>query len=190
MANLFDASQSPMVAPTNIVVGDYLLWRRSLPDYSNATYTATYVAKIAGNSASEILIVGTANDSDYLFTVTSTTSSAFLAGNYFWQLEISSGANRLVIERGNWIISPDLDIGSADPRSHADIMITKIESLLSGRGDADVSSYSINGRSINKLSIAELVEWRDYYKAEQVKERREARRLSGQSTGSMIKVRF
>ena len=154
MANLFDASQSPMVTPTNIVVGDYLLWRRSLPDYSNATYTATYVAKIAASSASEITVVGTASDSDYLFTISSTTSSAFLAGNYFWQLEISSGANRLVIERGNWIISPDLDVGSADPRSHADIMVTKIESLLSGRGDADVSSYSINGRSISTISFA------------------------------------
>jgi len=61
---------------------------------------------------------------------------------------------------------------------------------LSGRADADVSSYSINGRSISKLSIAELIEWRDYYKSEQVKELREYRKQSGQSTGSVIKVRF
>jgi len=190
MANLFEVTESPTVTPTNIIVGDYLLWRRSLGDYLNTTYTATYVAKIATGSSSEIQIVGTAYQSDYLFTVTSSTSSAFTVGSYHWQLEISTGANRRVIERGTWSILPDLDNSNADPRSHADIMITKIESLLSGRADADVSSYSINGRSISKLSIAELIEWRDYYKSEQVKELREYRKQSGQSTGSVIKVRF
>lgn len=190
MANLFDPLQSPMVTPTNIVVGDFLLWRRSLPDYLNTTHTATYIAKIATGAASEIQVVATNSEDNYLFTVTSATSSSFNVGNYHWQLEVATGANRIVIERGYWTIIPDLDNANADPRSHAEIMITKIESLLSGRADADVSSYSINGRSLSKLSIAELVEWRDYYKSEQVKERREARRLLGQSTGSTIKVRF
>lgn len=189
MANLFNVSESPMETPTQIVVGDYLLWRRNLQDYSPTTYTATYVAKIA-STASEIQITSTASDGNFLFTVTSATSAGFTAGEYYWQLEVSDGTNRIVIERGMWTIIPDLDVGSADPRSHAEIMVAKIESILQGRADQDVSSYSINGRSLTRMGVTDLTDWRDYYKAEIVKQKREYRRQLGQATGSSIRVRF
>ena len=189
MANLFNVSESPMETPTEIVVGDYLLWRRNFPDYSPTTYTATYVAKIAASS-SEIQVSSTASDGNFLFTVTSATSSGFTAGEYHWQLEMSDGTNRIVIERGIWTVLPDLDVGSADPRSHAEIMIAKIESILQGRADQDVASYSINGRSLTRMGVTDLTDWRDYYMAEIVKQKREYRKKLGQATGQTIRVRF
>ena len=78
----------------------------------------------------------------------------------------------------------------SDPRSHAEIMVKKIESILQGRADQDVSSYSINGRSLTRMGVADLVEWRDYYMAEIVKQKREYRKKLGQSTGQTIRVRF
>jgi hypothetical protein len=189
MANLFNVSESPMETPTEIVVGDYLLWRRNFPDYSPSTYIATYVAKIAATS-NEIQVSSTASDGNFLFTVNSSTSSNFIAGEYYWQLEISDGTNRIVIERGMWTIIADLDVNSADPRSHAEIMIKKIESILQGRADQDVASYSINGRSLTRMGVNDLIDWRDYYKAEVIKQKRDYRRKLGQATGSSIRVRF
>ena len=84
----------------------------------------------------------------------------------------------------------DLDSANADPRSHAEIMLGKIESLLSGRADADVASYSIAGRSLTKLEITELIEWRNYYKREVIMQRRKERIREGKSTGSTILARF
>ena len=70
------------------------------------------------------------------------------------------------------------------------IMLNKIESLLQGRADKDVSSYSIQGRSIAKMSIVDLLQWRDYYRKEVSKERRDNAIALGRPTKTTMKVRF
>lgn len=194
MANLFDPAQSPTVEPTNVVVGDFIQWRRTDlgSDYPNTAYTMTYVARITAGGNTEIQLTGTAYGNDYLFTVSSTTSAAFVAGYYHWQLEAVriSDSNRIVIDRGSFNAIADLDVNGADPRSHAEIMIGKIESLLQGKADADVANYSVAGRSLTKMSFAELQKARDDYKAEFAKETIAERIRKGQASGSTIKVRF
>ena len=194
MANLFDAANAPTTEPTEVVVGDYIQWKRTDlgADYPNNLYTATYVARITGGGANEIQLTGTASGDDYLFTVDSATSADFAPGEYHWQLEIvrDSDSNRIVVDRGYFTALPDLDVNQSDPRTHAEIMIDKIESLLNGKADADVSSYSIAGRSLTKLSFNELVEARDYYKREHQREIIAERIRRGKSTGATVKVRF
>jgi len=77
-----------------------------------------------------------------------------------------------------------------DPRSHNEIMLQKLESLLEGKADSDVSSYSIAGRSLNKLGPAELLEWRDYYKREVASEKRAEAIKHGRRSKSTILARF
>ncbi len=194
MANLFDAANAPTTEPEKIVVGDYIQWKRTdlSIDYPPASYTATYVARITGGGSSEVQITGTNSDGDYLFTVTSATSAGFTAGQYHWQLEIvqNSSSNRIVVDRGYFDAIVDLDINGTDPRTHAEIMVAKIESLLSGKADSDVANYSIAGRSLTKLNFQELIQARDYYKAEVRKEEIDERIRRGQATGSTIQVRF
>lgn len=194
MANLFEAAESPTIEPDRFVLGDYVRWRRVdiSDDYPNTAYTMTYVARITGGGSTEIQIAGTAYDNDYLFTVSSATSSNFTAGFYHWQLECvrNSDSNRIVIDRGTWDIVVDLDVNGSDPRTHAEIMVAKIESLLSGKGDADVANYSIAGRSLTKLSFDELLKARDFYRAEAHKEQMEDRIRQGRQSGSTVKVRF
>lgn len=194
MSNLFDAANAPTTEPEEIVVGDFLQWKRPdlVTDYPPASYTATYVARITGGGASEIQLVGTNSNGVYLFTVTSATSSGFTAGQYHWQLEIvqNSSGNRIVVDRGYFEAIVDLDVNNADPRTHAEIMITKIESLLSGKADSDVANYSIAGRSLTKLTFQELIQARDYYKKEHRKEEIDERIRRGIATGSTIQVRF
>lgn len=194
MANLFDSANAPNKEPETIVVGDYLLWKRTDlgSDYSNSLYTATYVARITGGGNTEVQVVGTASGSDYLFTVSSATSEAFVAGFYHWQLEIkrNSDNNRIVVDRGNFTVIVDLDVNGADPRTHSEIMVGKIESILNGKADSDVSSYSVAGRSLTKMSFNELLQARDYYKREMLKEETAESIRRGDATGATIKVRF
>jgi hypothetical protein len=194
MANLFDAANAPTTEPVTVVVGDFIQWKRTDlgADYPNNLYTATYVARITGGGSNEITLPGTASGEDYLFTVESEDSADFAPGYYHWQLEIvrNSDSNRIVVDRGVFTAIVDLDVNQSDPRTHAEIMISKIESLLSGKADADVSSYSIAGRSLTKLSFSELVEARDYYKREYQKEVIAERIRRGKSTGATVKVRF
>lgn len=194
MANAFDPAESPTVEPSEVVVGDFIQWRRvDLSEhYPNDEYTATYVARITGGGNTEIQITGTAYNGDYLFTVDSATSADFVAGYYHWQLEISrdSDGNRIVVDRGAFDAIVDLDVGGADPRTHAEIMLTKIETLLEGKADSDVANYSINGRSLTKLGLSELIEWRDYYRAEVIKLRRQEQIKLGRRVPASVKVRF
>lgn len=194
MANLFDESNAPEGEPLKVVVGDFIQWKKTAlaEAYPPASYSAEYVARVAAGQSGEIKLPATERSSYYLFTVSSATSAAFEPGYYHWQLEVTqtSTGNRIVVERGEFEAIADLDNNGADPRSHADIMVDKIESLLEGRADKDVSSYSIQGRSISKMSISDLLQWRDYYRKEQVRERRNNAIELGKPTKTTMKVRF
>jgi len=194
MANLFDEDNAPEGEPLVVVVGDFLQWKKTqlANDYPTATHSAEYVARITGGGASEIKLPATERDTYYLFTVDSATSAAFDAGFYHWQLEITETAsgNRIVVERGEFEAVQDLDINGADPREHAEIMLDKIEALLEGRADGDVSTYSIAGRSITKMSPEELLAWRDYYRREVSVYRRKNAIARGKKGNATILMRF
>ena len=197
MANLFDAANAPEGEPEEIVVGDFLQWKRSdiASDYPTSSgYTAEYVARITGGGSSEIKIPQAAGSTDsyYLFTASSATTAVFEPGKYHWQLEITqtSSGNRIVADIGDFEAIPDMDNNQADPHIHAEIMITKIESLLQGKADADVSNYSIAGRSLTKMSFTELTDARDYYRQEMVKHENDALLKRGKRNGATIRARF
>ena len=197
MANLFDAANAPEGEPTEIVVGDFLQWKRSdvADDYPTGDgFTAEYVARITGGGSTEIKLPQAAGSTDdyYLFTVSSETSAAFLPGRYHWQLEITETAsgNRIVVDIGDFDAIPDMDSNQADPRIHAEIMLDKIETLLAGKADSDVASYSIAGRSLTKLSFQELLDALDKYRREIVQHNNKELIKRGKSNGSTIQVRF
>jgi hypothetical protein len=197
MANLFDAANAPEGEPTEVVVGDFLQWKRSdiSGDYPTSSgYTAEYVARITGGGSNEIKLPQAAGSTDnyYLFQVSSDTSSSFVPGLYHWQLEVTqtSSGNRIVVDAGDFNAIPDMDNNQADPRIHAEIMVDKIQTILEGKADSDVSSYSIAGRSLTKMSFSELMEARDRYKREIVKHNNDELLKRGKSNGSTVKVRF
>jgi len=194
MANLFDESNAPEGEPLKIVVGDFIQWKKTAlaESYPPASYSAEYVARVASGQSGEIKLAAIERTDYYLFQATSAVSAVFEPGFYHWQLEVTqtSSGNRLVVATGEFEAIADLDNNGADPRTHAEIMLDKIEGLLVGRADKDVSSYSIQGRSISKMTISDLLLWRDYYRKEVVKERRDNAIALGKPTKTTMKVRF
>ena len=195
MANRFDIDQAPDGRqPEKIVIGDYLLWKRTdlVSDYPLADYSMEYVARLTAGGSTEIKVAAQELNGTYVFEVDSATSAGYTAGFYHWQLEVTktSTGDRVAIETGTFTAVEDLDVNGADPRTHAEIMITKIQTILEGKADADVSSYSINGRSLTKLSYQELVDARDYYRKEYITERRTEDARNGVRSSQTILVRF
>lgn len=194
MANAFDTDIAPTVEPDEIVVGDRSTWRKAnlASDYPSASYSVKYVSRItSGGGTHEFQVAGVVDGADYLFTVTSVASADFDIGHHHWQLEVTrtSDSERIVLQTGSWDIITDLD-NNVDPRTHAEIMVDKIETVLEGRADADVLSYSINGRSLSKMPPNELVEWRDYYRRETTMQHRKDHIKNGRATSASIKMRF
>lgn len=180
--------------PSEIVVGDYVQWKRSdLADtYPTASYTLNYIARIAGGASNEINLTATGQTTHYLIQASSSATASYNPGNYHWQIEIvrNSDSERIVVDRGHFVVVPDLDVNSADPRSHAEIMLGKIESLLEGKADADVSSYSIAGRSLTKMTFEELVEAQKYFAGRVMSEQAKLDAQNHRTTPGTIKVRF
>ena len=194
MANLFEAANAVEGEPQTMVIGDFVRWKRSdfIADYPGSTHTVKFIARISGGGSNEIVVTGTNQQTHYLFTISSEDSEDFVAGHYYYQLEVTKNSNneRITLDRGHFTILPDLDENQADPRSHAEIMIGKIESLLSGKADSDVASYSIAGRSLNKMTFEELVNARDFYRREVRQESNEIDLKHGRKGSSTIQGRF
>ena len=194
MANLFDEANAPEGEPTEIVVGDYISWKRSdlVADYPTASHSAEYVARITGGGSNEIKLSATERSTYYWFEVDSDTSAAFSPGRYHWQLEITqtSTGNRLVVDRGEFTAVVDLDENQSDPRTHAEIMLNKIESVLENRADGDINSYAIAGRSLTKMTPEELMKWRDAYRQEVTAHRRKMDIKRGKKGRATILARF
>ena len=194
MANLFNTANIAETEPAKIKAGDLTQWKRTDlgTDYANSSYTLEYSARLEGTGSTEIEISATASGDDYLVSIGKSTTANYTVGIYHWQAYIyrNSDSERITLDSGTWEVVRNNDASTADPRTHAKIMVEKIESLLEGRADADVSSYSIAGRSLTKLSIDELMTWRDRYKAEYQRELRRERGLNGEGSGAVVKVRF
>lgn len=179
--------------PSEIVVGDYLQWKKTdyAEVYDPTLYRLEYHARIAGGG-NEIQITATDGGGYFLIQVDSTVTATYTDGFYHWQVEIIRIAdeNRIVVDRGTVQVIPDLDLNSTDPRTHSEIMLSKIQGLLEGKADSDVASYSIAGRSLSKLSFQELIDAEKYF-ADKV--RQETAILDAKNhrdTGATAKVRF
>ena len=194
MANLFDSDNAPEGEPLEVVVGDFLQWKRSdlVADYPSATHSVEYVARVTQGGSSEIKFAGVGSADYYLFTVDSSVSEGFEAGFYHWQLEVTetSSGNRIVVQRGEFKAVVDLDVNGTDPRTHSEVMLDKIETILEGKADSDVSNYSIAGRSLTKMTFDELMVARDRYRQEVLAYRRKLSIESGKASGTTVKVRF
>lgn len=194
MANLFDAANAPTEVPAEIVIGDFVQWKSTeySDDYANTAHTLTFVARSGEGANVEFTITATNTDDDYLFTAASTVTENYVAGLYHYQIEVlqTSSSNRIVVDQGELEVVVDLDVNAVDPRTHAEKMLQKIEAVLENRADGDLSSYSIAGRSISKMTPEELLTWRDYYRREVKAHQRKLDIKHGRKTGSTILMRF
>lgn len=194
MANLFDADNAPKEVPRSIVIGDFVQFKLTeySTDYANTAHTMTFMARSGTGANVEFSIVATNSGNDYLFTADSATTAAYTAGLFHYQVEVleTSSSNRIIVDQGELDITVDLDVNAVDPRTHAEKMLQKIEAVLENRADADVSSYSIAGRSLTKMSPEELLTWRDAYRREVKAYRRKLDVKHGRKTSSSILMRF
>jgi len=191
--NQFDRANYPTIEPDRLVAGERWTWRKDdlASDYPPDSYSLEYIARSHGGSSTEFKIQATEADSTYFIEVSSSTTASYPTGHIHWQAWITrtSDSEKIKVGEGQWYVLTDTDVAH-DPRTHAEIMLEKIQSLLEGRADNDVEEYSIGNRSLTKLSITDLMKWRDYYRQEVTKERQLTRVRSGKRPGNLVKVEF
>lgn len=164
MADPFDIGTVPTIEPESIVSGSYVAWQRVL-DLDNTAYSVAYrLTPTFGGAA--VTLSGTTVDGGtvWTFVALSAVTSAWREGDYRWNIVVTRMSDSEVALTETGVLR--VFASTADRRTHAEIMLAKIESLLSGRADDDIDNYSIKNRSISKMPVKDLIEWRDYYRAE------------------------
>lgn len=196
MSNAFDRENYPQKEPSTLVLGDYWAWKRDdLADtYPIGSYALTYEfhEDSGGGGSHKFTLTATeANDTYYIEAASSSTTS-YTVGDYIWEAYITKTAdsNRVMVDSGRTTITQNLADTNADLRSHAKKVLDSIEAVIEGRASIDQSSMSIAGRSLSRMSVDELMTFRDRYRAEYLKEIKLARIRNGQGTGNTPKVRF
>jgi hypothetical protein len=196
MANLFDRNNYPTQEPDTLVIGDRWTWRRPdlVADYPTADYSLTYEFHHddGGGGAHAFTITATETSDDYIVEVASATTANYNSLQYKWYAFITrtSDSERISVDDGYTFLVDDYANTNADQRTHAKKVLDAIEALLENRASQDQMSYSIAGRSLSRMSIDDLLKFRDRYRAEYNKELQKARIKNKQNTGNTIKVRF
>jgi len=192
MANIF--TTIPEKEPISFYKGETIVWKRTDigADYDPSSYSMVWEASLESNGSTRFSATVTESGTEYTFTLDNSSTASYTAGDYVWFLKVlqTSDSETLVIDSGKITVKDNYFATTGDTRSHAKVMVDKLESLLEGKADADVSSYAIAGRSLNKLTVEEMLKWRDYYKAEYQREIQEFRIGNNEGSGSIVKVRF
>jgi len=196
LSNKFDRTNYPTAEPAVLVAGDRFTWKRDdlASDYSPSAFALTYEfhEDSGGGGSHKFTITATEADDTYYIEVGSSTTASYSVGDYIWEAYItrSSDSERIMVDSGRTEITENLANTNADIRSHAKKVLDAIEAVIEGRATIDQSSFSIAGRSLSRMSVDELMTFRDRYKAEYLKEIKLARIRNKQGSGNTIKVRF
>ena len=180
----FDLSAAPIGVPDELVAGSFRAWRSEI-DMDDAAFSVECEFRLVSTGTAFTISGALIDTGMWSFSLVSSTLTDKPEGEYQYRLFAvrTSDSERLELASGYSRI-----FGStADRRSHARIMVTKIESVLENRADSDVSFYTIKGRQINKMPIQDLIYWLNFYRAEVASE---VSASGGERRRSSVKVRF
>jgi hypothetical protein len=189
-----------MRIPSTIRAGDTITWRDDAAvDYlgsaiTSATHTLTYYLRT--NTASEgATVTGSAYGNGWQSTISAATSTTFDAGAWYWQAIATAGSTATTLGSGQLTVQRALSYtgtpGAVDGRSQAQqdlaAVQSAIRSMISGGG---VQKYSIGSRSVEKMSMSDLLTLESRLKAEVAREQKADLIANGLGNPHSMFVRF
>lgn len=194
MSNAFENSNYPTSEPSELIAGDRWAWKREDlgSDYAPADYALSYSARLEGAGSTEIEITASESGSDYIVEVGQATTAAYTAGVYHWQAYITrtSDSERVTVDSGTFEVLANRDAATTDPRSHVKKTLDAIEAVIEDRASKDQESYTINGRSLSRTSLEDLMAFREKYRALYADEQRKEAIKNGEGHSGRVLARF
>lgn len=179
------------IEPISFVSGETVAWTKSLDDYLPAdSWVLTYVFVKDGEQ--QTVVAADNGDGDHLATISAADSGNFVAGIYQWQAHVDDGTDHHMVDSGRVEVKANfLDKESGfDARSHAEKTLDAIEAVIENRATQDQQSYTIQGTTLTRMPIVDLIKFRGIYRNE-LKQQKIAENLNnGLGSSRTIKVRL
>jgi hypothetical protein len=177
-----------MTTPKKIRAGDTVEWQLYVPEYP---YEAGWSLSYALRGPAQINL---AADPDFTVHIAARSSASYAPGIYSYVARVSNAAGDVhTVDVGSLTIEPDIASTDTfyDTRSIVKKTLDAVEAVLLKRATDDQLKYTIQGRSLERTPLADLMRLRDIYKAEFDREQAAAGITIGVfNTGNKLRVRF
>lgn len=184
----------PEIEPQEIQAGDRIQWKRTnLDDFPADSWTLTYYLR-SDQPGSAIDIVATADSLNFEVDVAPSESAAYTPATYYWTAFVSKSGDRKLVASGRLVIKEDPSQIAlpVDGRSHARRTLEALEAVIERRATSDQQRYAFSavGRSVDKMPIADVLKFRDYYLSIVKQEDAREKVARGESTGKNVFIKF
>lgn len=175
--------QTLTALPDSFAAGTTVKLTVSLADYpANAGWSLDLILVGPG----KLNVTSTASGTDHALELTALATKPLPAGSYTWAYRVSKGGEVYQVDGGQVIVTADVvAAGIGELQDPDEKQLAIVEGILTGRLTADTAeAYTIAGRSVNKIPVAELFKIRDKLRTIV------ARKRSGGSIGVQHVVTF
>lgn len=174
-----------LALPPQLVSGDSWSWTFDSPEYPAPEWIATtYVENKDAAFAVAGVPVGTAHE----FTVGASITETYKAGRYRWHVRAvnSAGVAKTVSSGDVDVLVNPAAAGLTDTRTWARRTLDAVEAFLEGNASTAQQATAIQGRSITRWPLDQLLDWRDRLRAEVAQEEQAEQAGAGRN----FKVRY
>lgn len=180
----------PIIAytePASLIAGDTAKWIKALPDYPASVGWALSYELV--NAGQRIAFGSAPYGDDHLVNVPAATTAPWAPGAYSYRARAALAGEVFTVGAGPITVAPAF-AASTDARSQARRTLEAIDAVIEGRASSAVAEYSIAGRSLKNIPVAELLTLRDRY-ARMVRDEEAAAAIaSGRGNPGRVYVRF
>lgn len=149
--------------PCSIDAGTTVSYTRTFLDYPATSWTLTLYLNGAAVATSKAAVP---SGNSFVVTLSATDTAALAAGTYRYVERVTKAGEAYDVARGEVRVLPNLTGAAAGALlSHAEKTLAIINLAIEGRLTADLESYSVGGRTVNKIPTAELEKLRGKYEA-------------------------
>lgn len=151
--------------PAKFTSGETVKYTVTHPDYpASSGWTLTlYLAGIDTPTP----IAGNASGDSFAITISSAASAAIAAGVYQYEERATKSSETYIAASGKVTVLANIAAAAAgDFREFAETALEIVEAAIAGRLTSDMQSFTIAGRAVTKIPIAELLDIRAKLQAE------------------------
>lgn len=159
----------PTTEPATLSAGVDWAWNIEDSEHLSEGWTLKYALR----GPASLNITATAGETAYEIRVPYTDNEGLEAGTYRFIAVLEKDGERIPAREGQIQVEPNL-FGLDDLTTHAQRVLSLIETLLEGRVPKGLSSFSINGRQVQYMSVDELLKLKAHYQELVNQERRES----------------
>lgn len=175
--------------PDEFRAGDTWFFELKYSEFPASTWS---LVVYFSSCAAKFSATASANGTAHRFTVAASTTDGYEVGGYNYQIraEHSSDGRKFTVGEGYVDVMPPLS-KQEDHRHRVKKILDSIDAVIEGRATSDHLAVSLAGRSISKMGVNELRDFRAWYSQQwETLKGKQNQTAFGKSRSNQIKARF